>query len=175
MSDCNLPNPYAETFINPKGPGDARPTALQIVRDNDLLNKWTGNVALVTGATSGIGLETARALHATGADVFITGRDLSKAKITVDDILKSTEGSGKLEIIEMDFNSLDSVKKGVKEFLAKSNKLNILVNNAGKCGFSQFMSIYLFSFIPYKIYFLWDTILLKVSIANTYTRCVGDA
>ena len=129
MSD--LFNPYAAEFANPKGPGDSRPTARQVIRDNDLLNKWTGKVALVTGATSGLGVETARALYATGADVFITARDVKKGQDVVDAILKSSEGQGRLEIIEMDMNSLDSVKKAAKAFLAQSNKLNILVNNAG--------------------------------------------
>jgi NAD(P)-dependent dehydrogenase (short-subunit alcohol dehydrogenase family) len=130
MSD--IFNPYAEHFADPKGPGDARPTALQIIRDNDLLNKWTGKVALVTGATSGLGIETARALFATGADVFITARDLKKAQGVIDGIRRSSEGSGKLEVIEMDMNSLDSVKKAAQAFLAGSSRLNILVNNAGK-------------------------------------------
>lgn len=125
-------NPYAKHFINPQGPGDARPTAFQVLRDNDLLNNWADKVALVTGATSGLGIETARALHATGADVFITARDLKKAQGVVDDILKSSKGGGKLEVIEMDMNSVAAVKKAAQDFLAKSSKLNILVNNAGK-------------------------------------------
>jgi len=125
-------HPYAELFAAPKGPGDARPTALQIIRDNDLLDRWTGKVALVTGATSGIGLETARTLFATGADVFITARKIKKAEAVLDDIRQSSEASGKLEVIEMDMNSIDSVKKAVKDFLGRSNNLNILVNNAGK-------------------------------------------
>jgi NAD(P)-dependent dehydrogenase (short-subunit alcohol dehydrogenase family) len=125
-------HPYAEHFVEPKGPGDARPTALHIVRDEDLLNKLTGKVALVTGGTAGLGIETVRALYATGADVFITARDLKKAQGTIDDILKSSEAGGKLAVIEMDMNSLDSVKKAVKAFLAKSTTLNILVNNAGQ-------------------------------------------
>lgn len=125
-------NPYTEHFTDPKGPGDARPTALQIIHDNDLLNKWTGKVILVTGATSGLGVEITRALLATGADVFITARDLKKAQGVIDDILKSSEGGGKLEVIEMDMNSLDSVKKAAQAFLARSSRLNILVNNAGR-------------------------------------------
>lgn len=124
--------PYATQFSNPKGPGDARPTALQIINDNDLTNKWADKVALVTGGTSGLGTETARALVATGAHVFITARDLQKAQGVVDSILKSSEGAGKLEVIEMDMNSLDSVKKAAQTFLSKSTKLNILVANAGK-------------------------------------------
>ena len=86
----------------------------------------------MTGATSGLGVEITRALLATGADVFITARDLKKAQGVIDDILKSSEGGGKLEVIEMDMNSLDSVKKAAQAFLARSSRLNILVNNAGR-------------------------------------------
>ena len=126
-----LSKPYAEHYVQPKGPGDARPTALQVIKDQDLLGKWTDKVALVTGGTSGIGVDTARALYATGAHVFITGRDLNKAQGVIEGILESTEGSGKIEAIEMDMDSLDSVKAAARDFLAKSDKLNILVNNAG--------------------------------------------
>lgn len=124
--------PYFEHYIQPKGPGDARPTAMQVIQDNELSGKWTDKVALVTGGTSGIGVETARALFATGADVFITGRDLNKARGVIEDIRKSTQGGGKLEAIEMDMDSLDSVKAAAQDFLTKSNKLNVLVNNAGR-------------------------------------------
>ncbi|KAH8646854.1 putative short-chain dehydrogenase [Xylariales sp. PMI_506] len=124
-------NPYADLFAVPKGPGDQRPTALQVVRDNKLVGQWSGKTVLVTGGSSGLGTETARALHATGADVYITARDTKKGQSTVDEILKSSEGRGKLEVIEMDMNSLDSVKLAVQSFLAKSSELNILINNAG--------------------------------------------
>ena len=67
--------PYATDYADPNGPGDARPTALKIVRDQNLDGRLSGKVFLVTGGTSGIGRETVRALHATGADVYFTGRD----------------------------------------------------------------------------------------------------
>lgn len=134
-------HPYADLFAHPQGPGDSRPTALQIIRDNDLTNRWSDRVVLVTGGTSGLGLETARALFATGADVFITARDLQKGQDAIDGIRKSSEGSGKLEMIEMDMNSLDSVKEAAKAFLAKSSKLNILVNNAGGFKVWQILEI----------------------------------
>ncbi|GKT44794.1 retinol dehydrogenase 14 [Colletotrichum spaethianum] len=123
--------PYADLFLKPKGPGDARPTAMQVIRDNALVNKWAGKVVLVTGGTSGLGLETARALHATGADVFITARDFQKAQAVIANIAKSSAGSGKLDVVEMDMNSLGSVKNAAQAFLSKSPKLNVLVNNAG--------------------------------------------
>ncbi|KAK0639759.1 putative short-chain dehydrogenase [Cercophora newfieldiana] len=126
-------NPYAALYDAPsQGPGDARPTAMQVVKDNDVLGKWQGRVALVTGGTSGIGIPTAQALHATGADVYFTARDLKKAEPIIDQIRKESPGHGKIEAILMDMNSLESVKKAAAEFLNRSrNKLNVLVNNAG--------------------------------------------
>ncbi|EQB56494.1 Short-chain dehydrogenase TIC 32 [Colletotrichum gloeosporioides] len=124
-------HPYADLFANPKGPGDARPTALQVIEDSKLGNEWTDRVVLITGGTSGIGLETARAIHTAGADVYITARNSAKAKGVVEDITKSSKGSGKLEVIDMNLSSLDSVKKAAQDFLAKSTKLNVLITNAG--------------------------------------------
>ncbi|RYP60856.1 hypothetical protein DL769_007956 [Monosporascus sp. CRB-8-3] len=79
-------------YVDTKGSGDARPTALRIVRDNDLGNKWASRVVLVTGATSGIGIETARALHATGADVYFTARDTKEGQETKDYIVYNSVG-----------------------------------------------------------------------------------
>ncbi|KAH8894679.1 putative short-chain dehydrogenase [Thozetella sp. PMI_491] len=130
--------PYKHLYADPQGPGDARPTAQQIVKDNDLLGKWAGKVALVTGATSGIGIETARALHMTGADVYFTARDMSKAASTREYILQHSEGKGKLEAIKMEMESLESVKKAAKEFLERSNvRLNVLICNAAIMGAPQ--------------------------------------
>jgi NAD(P)-dependent dehydrogenase (short-subunit alcohol dehydrogenase family) len=128
----NLLAPYAELYVEPKGPGDARPTAMRVVQDCGLINKWEGKVVLITGGTSGIGLETARALFETGADVFITARDLKKGQEAVDSIVKSTSGKGKMGVIVMEMTSLELVKKAAQDFLGKSEQLNILINNAGK-------------------------------------------
>lgn len=72
--------PYLAEHENPQGEGDARPTAMKIILDDDLVNKLTGKVFLVTGTSSGIGVETVRALHATGADVFMHVRDMVKGE-----------------------------------------------------------------------------------------------
>lgn len=71
---------YADAHKNTQGPGDARPTALQIVQDEGLIGKLTDKVFVVTGVSSGIGIETLRALYATGAHVFGTARDVSKGE-----------------------------------------------------------------------------------------------
>ncbi|KAK9440794.1 short chain dehydrogenase [Metarhizium brunneum] len=129
MSDAF--HPYADLYVNPSGPGDQRPTALRVVEDSGAKGTWAGRVVLVTGGTAGIGVETVRAMHSTGADVYFTARSLEKAAATKADVLKTTSGKGKLEVVEMDMDSLDSVRKAAKDFLGRSSKLNVLINNAG--------------------------------------------
>lgn len=73
---------YAEAHKNSKGPGDARPTALKIVEDEGLTGKLTDKVFLVTGVSSGIGIETMRALYATGGHVFGTVRNMQKGELS---------------------------------------------------------------------------------------------
>lgn len=109
------------------GPGDHRRTAQQVVEDQGLIGKWEGKVVLITGCTSGIGIETARALKATGAKVYATGRNLEKGKETLKDILEP----GRLELIQLKLDSLASVRACAAEFQSKESKLNILINNAG--------------------------------------------
>lgn len=114
------------------GPGDDRPTALQIIKDEGLVNALTDKTIIITGVSSGIGIETLRAFHATGAHCFGTVRSLSKGQAVVDEILASNPNGGKIDLIEMELSSLDSVRKGATEFLEKSNgKCNILIANAG--------------------------------------------
>ena len=70
-SRANIPGKFAEAHKNEnlRGPGDARPTALQIIKDEGLEGKMTDKVFIVTGASAGIGVETGRALAATGGKV----------------------------------------------------------------------------------------------------------
>jgi NAD(P)-dependent dehydrogenase (short-subunit alcohol dehydrogenase family) len=119
---------YAEAHLNPNGPGDARPTALQIIKDEAAEGKLSGKVVVITGTSSGLGIETARALSLTGAKLLLTARDLNKAKTALDEILEP----GRVELVEMDNCSLSSVRAAAKDILQKSNgQVNILVNNAG--------------------------------------------
>jgi NAD(P)-dependent dehydrogenase (short-subunit alcohol dehydrogenase family) len=104
---------------------------MQIIKDENLIGKWSDKTAFITGGSSGIGVETARALHATGARVFITTRDVAKAKAVVKDILSASPSKVEIEIIYMELDSLASVRSGAADFLSRSNRLNILINNAG--------------------------------------------
>ena len=122
--------PYANDHLNPNGPDDARPTALKIIRDEDLDGKLTGKVFLITGCTSGIGIEIARAIHATGADVYITGRQADKGKEVVNRILADGK-PGKVVYLDMSLDSIASAKKAAANFLGLSKTLNVLICNAG--------------------------------------------
>jgi NAD(P)-dependent dehydrogenase (short-subunit alcohol dehydrogenase family) len=123
--------PYADVHQDPQGPGDARPTALQIIQDEDLFMKWPTMTILITGGSSGIGIETAKALHHTGAQIFLTTRDVRKAEEVRDDILASSPSQKDIGIIQMELSSLASVRAGAESFMKQSPQLNILVNNAG--------------------------------------------
>jgi NAD(P)-dependent dehydrogenase (short-subunit alcohol dehydrogenase family) len=119
---------YAEAHKVTNGPGDARPTALQVLKDEGAEGKLTGKVIVITGTSSGIGIETSRVLKLTGAKLFLTARNLEKAKTALDGILEH----GRVELVEMDNTSLSSVRAAAKEILQKSNnQVNILINNAG--------------------------------------------
>lgn len=78
-----------------------------------------------------IGIETARALHATDADLFLPVRNVEKGEKVKKDILSSGKGKGDITLLELDLNDLESVRKCAKDFLSKSKQLNLLVNNAG--------------------------------------------
>ncbi|PVI02581.1 WW domain-containing oxidoreductase [Periconia macrospinosa] len=125
---------YAESHKSSSlaGPGDARPTALQIIRDENLVGKLNDKVFLVTGVSSGIGIETLRALYVTGAHVYGTVRNAEKGQKVVDEITAKEPQGGKITLIQMELDSLEAIKEGAKSFLQKSGgKLNVLINNAG--------------------------------------------
>lgn len=125
---------YASTFKSPQGVGDARPTAMQVIKDEGLEGKLSDKVFLITGVSSGIGIETLRAMYATGAHVFGTVRDMEKGKKVVKEIEASGVGGekkGKISLIEMHMEDLSSVKKGSEDFLKQSQRLDVLVCNAG--------------------------------------------
>ncbi|KAK2756874.1 ww domain-containing oxidoreductase [Colletotrichum kahawae] len=123
---------YAAAHENIQGPGDARPTAAQIIADENLHNALVTKTIFITGANQGIGLETARALHSTGATIYLGVRDLTRGQTAVDDI-KSTnpDSKGSLHLVELSLDSLASVRKAAADFTARSKQLNILVLNAG--------------------------------------------
>jgi NAD(P)-dependent dehydrogenase (short-subunit alcohol dehydrogenase family) len=91
---------------------------------------------LVTGATSGIGIETARVLACAGATVYAMGRDEAKLRDVVKNINNELEqqqqrSGGSVEGVICDLNSLASVKRFGQQFLQENKPLNVLILNAG--------------------------------------------
>lgn len=126
--------PYAELHKDPKGQNDARPTALTIVQDQNLVGQLSGLTIAITGADAGLGLETTRALHATGAHIIMLTNNVSSAG-TVRDELRSgdlVQPPAKIDIVEFDLAKLESVGFAATEVRRLvDNKLDILVCNAG--------------------------------------------
>jgi NAD(P)-dependent dehydrogenase (short-subunit alcohol dehydrogenase family) len=91
------------------------------------LERFRGRTAVVTGANSGIGLHTAAALAAAGANVTMACRNLAKANSAAEVIRRAHPGA-KLEVSELDLASLASVAKFSS---AWHGPLDLLVNNAG--------------------------------------------
>ncbi|KAL4799276.1 NAD(P)-binding protein [Aspergillus venezuelensis] len=118
---------YAAVHQAPSGPGDARPTALQIIRDESLEGQMKDKVFLITGCSSGIGIETARAIAATGASVFLTTRFLTKGQEACKDFLQPD----RVELLQLDTASISSVRAAAAAFLHRSPTLNVLICNAG--------------------------------------------
>lgn len=90
----------------------------------------TGRVALVTGASGGLGAETARALASRGAAVTLTARNLVKAEQVAASIRDSVSGA-RVEVMELELDRPDSVRAFAKRFLRTHPALHMLVNNAG--------------------------------------------
>lgn len=171
---------YADAYKNSTGPGDGRPTALDIIRDEGLAGKLTGKVALVTGGNATLGLETARALHVAGVTVYIGSRSAEKGEAAIKDIQASDpSATAPLHVLELSLDSFAAVRKAAADFLSRSSKLDILVCNAGVMatpegrttdGFeTQFGICHLGHFLLFSL--LKDT-LLASSTPTSHSRVV---
>ncbi|KAK2594639.1 hypothetical protein QQS21_007615 [Conoideocrella luteorostrata] len=125
---------YAASFLDPQGAGDARPTALQIIEDEGVRGKLVGKVIVIAGATSGIGLETSRALSTTGATLILLARDLEKGNKSLAGILEP----GRVSLVQLDLDSFKSIRAGAERILSTTNgRVNILINSAGIMGIPE--------------------------------------
>jgi NAD(P)-dependent dehydrogenase (short-subunit alcohol dehydrogenase family) len=104
----------------------ASSTALEVVEGVDL----SGKLAVITGASGGIGIEAARALAAAGATVVLGNRDPVKAEIAAGD-LRATVRDVRVELGQLDLTSLASVRRFAASVADRHDSIDLLINNAG--------------------------------------------
>jgi NAD(P)-dependent dehydrogenase (short-subunit alcohol dehydrogenase family) len=90
----------------------------------------SGKRALVTGASGGLGAETARVLADRGAAVTLTARDVAKGEAVAAEIRRTT-GNDAIDVMSLDLAVPDSVRQFAKAYLAQYDALQLLINNAG--------------------------------------------
>ncbi len=102
------------------------------------MTKWTaadipdqtGRTAVITGANTGLGYETAAALAGRGARVVLAVRNLEKGKQAVARITAATPGA-EVELQELDLTSLESVRAAAAQLRSGHDRIDLLINNAG--------------------------------------------
>jgi NAD(P)-dependent dehydrogenase (short-subunit alcohol dehydrogenase family) len=90
----------------------------------------TGKTVVITGGNSGIGLETAVALANAGAKTLITVRDRARGEAAVTDI-RARSGRDDVDLVVFDLGSIASTRQGAVDILARCDRIDVLVNNAG--------------------------------------------
>ena len=130
---------------------------------------------LITGATDGIGKQTALALANQGATVVITGRNQSKGEAVVAE-LRQSSGNSKVHLLVADLSIMGEVRKLAAEFKSQYKRLDVLVNNAG--GFFDTRQVtkegleYTFA-LNHLAYFLLTHLLLDVLKTSAPSRVVN--
>ncbi len=90
----------------------------------------SGRIAVITGANSGLGLETARVLAGHGATVVLAGRDEGKTAAAADGLRRELPDAA-VETAEVDLASLAAIKTAAADLTARYPRLDLLINNAG--------------------------------------------
>lgn len=94
----------------------------------------SGRVALVTGASSGLGLETARALVARGALVVLGCRSAARAERARQELLPAVAEGGAVDVLALDLADLRAVDAAGQQLGERYGRLDLLINNAGVMG-----------------------------------------
>jgi NAD(P)-dependent dehydrogenase (short-subunit alcohol dehydrogenase family) len=111
----------------------------QVSNGPDRAGRWTeaaipaltGQTAVITGASAGLGLETACALAAHGATVLLGCRDARRAAVAADQIrTRSGADSDRVRVVRLDLASLASVRAAAAEISAAHPRIDLLINNA---------------------------------------------
>jgi NAD(P)-dependent dehydrogenase (short-subunit alcohol dehydrogenase family) len=140
----------------------------------EMSSEMNGRICLITGATSGIGLVTARELAARGATVAIVGRNETKARATVEAIRQQT-GNNEVDYLLADLSSQAAVRGVADAFKRRYGALHVLVNNAGAVFMRRQVTadgLELTFALNHLAPFLLTNLLLDTLRANTPARVV---
>ena len=138
---------------------------------NDMQNK----IVMVTGATNGIGLESAKALAGMGATIIGVGRNPQKCADVAQQI-KTATGNSKVEFLVADLSAQAQVRQLAATFKQKYNRLDVLLNNAGGYFAKREVSsdgIEMTWALNHLNYFLLTDLLLDVLEASAPARIVN--
>jgi len=138
-------------------------------------NEMQGKKCMVTGATSGIGLVTARKLAQKGAAVVVAGRSQEKAQCAADQI-RSETGSELVDFVWADMSSHTEIREMAGEVQRRYSRLDVLVNNAGAYFLRRQESVdgYEMTFTTNHLsYFLLTDLLLHLIKASAPARIIN--
>lgn len=123
----------SRVMTQPTGVGRYRPlyflNLLDKLRGASLENAVRGRVVMITGASSGIGAETARQIGAAGGEVMLVARGIDKLEATADEVRAA---GGTAHVYPCDLSNLDAIVAMADKALADRGQVDILVNNAGR-------------------------------------------
>ena len=134
-------------------------------------------LCIVSGATNGIGKQTALALASQGARVVVVARSRAKGDATVSQISEATS-DGKVELLLCDFASQRSIRAAAEEVLARFPAIHVLVNNAGVMNLRREVTedgLEATFAVNHLGYFLFTTLLTDRIIASAPARIVSVA
>ena len=96
----------------------------------DTSSAMRGKVVMVTGANAGMGKEISLGMARMGANLVMVSRDRQRGQAAITDVEQRT-GNREVELLIADLSSQQSIRDLVKEFRARHDRLNVLINNAG--------------------------------------------
>ena len=137
----------------------------------------TGKTVLITGATSGIGLQTSVRLAQLGASLVMVGRDPAKTAAKVDEVRKRSRATS-VESLLCDFSSQERIRALAEEFRAGHERLHILVNNAGAVFANRTLTgdgIEATFALNHLGYFLLTQLLLDLLVKSAPARVINVA
>lgn len=138
-------------------------------------SNFNEKIILITGATNGIGKQTAEAMAQTGATVVIVGRNPEKTS-QLTQALQSMPGAGKIHGLIADLSSQSEIRRLADEFKSTFNRLDILINNAGALFTTHETTVDGFErtwALNHLNYFLLTSLLKDLLLASTPARVIN--